>query len=82
MSTSTARSFTPKAVSACVVDDMLQIVLADGRRLSVPLAYFPRLVNATSEQRSAVEIHGGGRDLRWEEIDEDISVPGLLGLPD
>jgi len=82
MSISAAHSFTANAVSVCVSEDALQITLADGRELSVPLAYFPRLANATPEQRHAVEIHGGGRDLRWEALDEDISVPALLGLPD
>ena len=52
--------------------------LADGRQLSVPLAYFPRLLNATSDQRNKYEISGGGTGLHWDEIDEDISVPGLL----
>ncbi len=54
------------------------VSLRDGRQLSIPLAYFPRLLNATSEQRKKYEISGGGIGLHWEEIDEDISVPGLL----
>jgi len=54
------------------------VSLTDGRQLSIPLAYFPRLLNATSEQREHYEISGGGIGLHWEEIDEDISVPGLL----
>lgn len=52
--------------------------LTDGRQLSIPLAYFPRLLNATPEQREKYEMSGGGAGLHWEEIDEDISVPGLL----
>ncbi|MGR3173506.1 MAG: DUF2442 domain-containing protein [Candidatus Scalindua sp.] len=52
--------------------------LTDGRQLSIPLAYFPRLLNATPEQREKYEMSGGGTGLHWEEIDEDISVPGLL----
>ncbi len=52
--------------------------LSDGRVLGVPLAWFPRLLNATPEKRARVEIGGGGLGLHWEELDEDISVPGLL----
>jgi len=54
------------------------VSLTDGRQISIPLAYFPRLLNATSEQRKKCEMSGGGTGLHWEEIDEDISVPGLL----
>jgi len=50
----------------------------DGRRLGVPLAYFPRLLNATPAQREHFEISGGGSGLHWDEIDEDISVENLL----
>jgi hypothetical protein len=59
------------------------LALEDGRTLSVPLVYFPRLLNATKKQRLNYEISGGGIGLHWDEIDEDISVPGLLmGLED
>lgn len=51
---------------------------ADGRKLGVPLAYFPRLLNATPTQREHYEISGGGSGLHWEEIDEDINVENLL----
>lgn len=50
--------------------------LSDGRALGVPLAWFPRLINATPAQRAKVELSRTG--LHWEEIDEDISVAGLL----
>jgi hypothetical protein len=50
----------------------------DGRRLGVPLAYFPRLLNALPAQREHYEISGGGSGLHWEEIDEDINVENLL----
>jgi hypothetical protein len=63
--------------------DTMWIELADGRKLGVPLAYFPRLLNATSEQRESYEISGGGTGLHWDEIDEDISVEYLLlGITD
>jgi hypothetical protein len=50
----------------------------DGRKLGVPLAYFPRLLNATPTQREHYEISGGGSGLHWDEINEDISVENLL----
>jgi hypothetical protein len=57
-------------------DDTMWVDLSDGRNLGVPLAWFPRLLRATPEQRERVEISRVG--LHWEEIDEDISVAGLL----
>lgn len=54
------------------------INLSDGRQLSVPLEYFPRLLNATKSQREKYVLSGNGTGIHWEEIDEDISVPGLL----
>ena len=59
-------------------DQSLWVALADGRRLSVPLTYFPRLLNATETQRQAFTISGGGTGLHWDDLDEDISVAGLL----
>lgn len=57
---------------------MMWVNLADGRKLGVPLAYFPRLLSASPEQRLRYELSGGGTGVHWDEIDEDISVPGLL----
>jgi hypothetical protein len=63
--------------------DNMWVSLSDGRQLSVPLTFFPRLLNASSEERKQFEISGGGTGLHWDKIDEDISVPGLLlGYPD
>jgi hypothetical protein len=59
----------------------MHVVLVDGRELSVPLAWFPRLAAASVEQRRGFELLDQGVELRWEEIDEDISVPNLLGVP-
>jgi hypothetical protein len=67
-----------KAVRVWFDADNLWVELADGRRLAVPLAYFPRLLGATPEQREQFEISGGGTGLHWDELDEDISVSGLL----
>ena len=57
-------------------DDSMWVSLSDGRVLSVPLAWFPRLLNASAAQRNAVELSRTG--LHWEAIDEDVSVQGLL----
>jgi Protein of unknown function (DUF2442) len=57
-------------------DDSLWVTLNDGRTLGVPLVWFPRLLSATQEQRDNVEISYGG--LHWADLDEDISVAGLL----
>ena len=54
------------------------INLSDGRQLSVPLEYFPRLLKSNSSQRKNYILSGNGTGIHWEEIDEDISVPGLL----
>ncbi|MCU0516280.1 MAG: DUF2442 domain-containing protein [Oscillatoria sp. Prado101] len=70
-------------VKAVQIDeDTLSVELMDGRTISVPLAWFPRLLNATQEQREQWQICGGGYGLHWEAIDEDISTEGLLrGAP-
>jgi len=58
--------------------DNIWLELADGRQLAVPLAYFPRLLHADPKQREQYELSGGGTGIHWAEIDEDISVEGLL----
>ena len=59
----------------------LTVQLADGRELRVPLAWFPRLQQATAEQRTHWRLIGRGVGIHWPDIDEDVSVPSLLGLP-
>jgi hypothetical protein len=54
------------------------IALKDGRQLSVPIEYFPRLLKANEEQRKKYILSGNGTGIHWEELDEDISVAGLL----
>ena len=61
--------------------ERLHVHLADGREISAPLEWFPRLLHATDEQRQQWELIGRGVGIHWEAIDEDISVAGLLGLP-
>jgi Protein of unknown function (DUF2442) len=63
-------------------EDMLTVQLMDGRRISVPLVWYPRLLNATEEQRKNWRIIGGGYGLHWEDVDEDLSTEGMLrGAP-
>jgi len=68
----------PKAREVSVGDDELTVLLADGRRISVPLAWFPRLLHATADQRRNFELLGDGEGIHWPDIDEDLSVAGLL----
>ena len=58
--------------------DTMWVDLEDGRTLGVPLAYFPRLLNASPSQRKKYIISGGGSGIHWDDLDEDISVPALL----
>ncbi len=68
----------PLAIKLRFDDDTMWVELADGRQLGVPMAYFPRLNNATLQQRQKYNISGGGAGLHWDELDEDISVENLL----
>jgi hypothetical protein len=66
------------AVDVTVTDERLIITLADGRELAAPLLWFPRLAEATKEQREKWRFIGGGQGIHWPEVDEDISVASLL----
>lgn len=68
----------PLAQEIRVTNDELIVSLIDGRTISVPLVWFPRLLHATAEQRSHFEILGDGEGMHWPDIDEDVSVAGLL----
>lgn len=68
----------PLAIKLHFDEDTMWLELADGRQLGVPLAYFPRLLNATSKQRKNYIISGGGTGLHWDDLDEDILVENLL----
>jgi hypothetical protein len=75
------KAFRPTSALAKTLkfkDEMMEVHLTDGRIISVPIIWFPLLHEATAEQREHYEIGGGGASLHWEEIDEDISVAGLL----
>src|SRR5438874_13696059 len=77
MNTSVDRSEAIAVEVACT-DDALSVTLSDGRELSVPLAWFPRLLAATPTQRAKWEFIGGGIGIHWPAIDEDISIASLL----
>jgi len=65
-----------------VTDDSLIVDLDDGRTISVPLAWYPRLLNGTPEERSHWRLIGNGEGIHWPDLDEDISVTGIiLGRP-
>ena len=78
----TAASSEPRIVALEVTEDTLVAQLADGRTVSVPLAWSWRLANATPAQRNHFEIIGTGEGIHWPDIDEDISARGMLqGVP-
>ena len=65
-----------------ITDETLSVDLMDGRTITVPLAWYPRLAKATAEQRTRWEVSGAGYGIRWPLIDEDLSTEGLLrGAP-
>jgi hypothetical protein len=78
MSTSVVNQQIPSAQDVKVTDDTLSVDLGDGRTISVPLAWFPRLVHATPEERNNWRLIGNGEEIHWENLDEDISIGGLL----
>jgi len=73
-----ALQFSARAVEVRVTKEQLVVTLADGRVLSVPLAWFPRLLNARPTDRERFELLGDGEGIHWPLIDEDLSVAGLL----
>jgi len=80
-SASSKRGYVPATALAKSVrfdDDSMQVAFLDGRVLGVPLIWFPILHAATPEQRAHYEIGGGGISLHWPELDEDLSIAGLM----
>jgi len=66
-----------------VSEDCISVDLMDGRTITAPLAWYPRLLHATAQQRANWQIAGGGYGIHWPDIDEDLSTQGLLrGAPD
>ena len=68
----------PLAHNVMCADDVLSVDLLDGRTIVVPVSWFPTLLNATQSQRENWEILGDGEGIHWPDIDEDLSVSGLL----
>lgn len=77
MATSVVEIEVPSAQNVTVTEHSLSVELTDGRVISVPLAWFPRLVHATPERNNWRPI-GKGEGIHWQDIDEDISIEGLL----
>jgi len=71
-----------RVVDVKFTDDVLSVTLKDGRTISVPLAWYPRLLHASKRQRNKWRIIGGGYGIHWPDVDEDGSTEGLLrGAP-
>jgi hypothetical protein len=71
-----------RVMNVICTEDTLSVDLMDGRTISVPILWYPRLANATTEQKNNWQICGAGYGIHWSDIDEDLSVEGLLrGAP-
>ncbi len=68
----------PRIVGVMVTDETLSADLEDGRTISVPIGWYPRLAHGTTEERTHFQISGGGYGIHWPELDEDLGVEGLL----
>ncbi len=78
MTTLVLDSSSLKATSVQVTQDSLSAELADGRSISVPLAWYPRLLSATAEERNRFRFIGAGEGVHWPDLDEDISIEGIV----
>ena len=78
MYVSTTEVNVPEATVVSANEDTLTAELSDGRTISVPLSWYPRLLHATPQERSNWELIGGGQGIHWPDLDEDISIEGLL----
>lgn len=78
MNTLVVRRTTALARKVRFDAEMMHVLLADGREVSVPLEWFPKLRNANQKQRENWRLIGGGVGIHWEDLDEDLSVAGLL----
>jgi len=78
MNTSGVDLEAPRAEAVTVTSDALVVELSDGRTISVPLAWFPRLLHATLDEQNKWRLIGRGHGIHWEDLDEDISVEDLL----
>ena len=81
MMTSTIEARIPEAEQVSVTDAALRVSLSDGRTISVPLDWYPRLAHATRKDRDNWELIGEGEGIRWPDLDEDLSVEDLIAGP-
>ncbi len=81
MGSPTTPDARPLASTVSVEAERLHVALTDGREVSVPLSWYPWLDNASADQQADFKIIEGGLGIWWEELDDGLSVPGLLGLP-
>ena len=78
MSSSVLEIKEVRARAVSISDDALTVELEDGRTVSVPLVWYPRLWHGTPEERKSFEIFGNGTYIHWPDLDEDLTVAGLL----
>ena len=78
MTTSTIEIEIPAVLDVALTGDTLTVELEDGRTLSVPLAWYPRLAHASPDERNNWRVIGAGAGIHWEELDEDISIENLI----
>ena len=78
MATLAVRMDIPHAVNVIIREDTLTIELDDGRTISIPIAWYPRLLHASKVERQGWRLIGKGHGIHWEDIDEDISIEGIL----
>jgi hypothetical protein len=78
MTSSLIEIAVPAATNVVVTDDTLTVDLSDGRTISVPLAWYPRLVHGTPDERAKWRLIGRGEGIHWPQLDDDISVEGLI----
>lgn len=76
--TSSAIETHPRAEQVRFTDEEMVVALTDGRKISVPIVWFPRLADASPEERENYELMGEGEGIHWPDLDEDLSVHGLL----
>ena len=68
----------PAATNVVITDDALTVDLSDGRTISVPLTWYPRLAHGTPDERASWRLIGSGEGIHWPQLDEDIAVEGLI----
>ena len=78
MRTSTAEARVPSAIRARILDEAVIVDLRDGRTVTAPLAWYPRLLHGSARERRNWRLIGGGVGVHWPDLDEDLSVEGLL----